>query len=151
MGELVVSPWPLVMELPTTEHVVEATIGDAISLYGYDSEVRPDGRLSVTLYWQALSVPDRNYKVFVHVLEASNGAVLVQADSEPVQGLRPTRGWRVGEVITDAYMLQLPSGAAATEYQVLLGMYDPDDGVRPQIVVGGQVVPDGQLELHVMP
>ncbi|MEZ4517414.1 MAG: hypothetical protein R3C44_11485 [Chloroflexota bacterium] len=64
----------------------------------------PDA-LPVTLVWQAEAEPTADYLTFVHLVSAETGDIVSQADRVPVDGLRPTSGWRPGEVLVDHYVL----------------------------------------------
>jgi len=61
----------------------------------------------VTLRWHALKKPERDYTVFVHVLDAQ-GALMAQQDSPPRDGNYPTSLWDPGEVIDDPHPLSFP-------------------------------------------
>ncbi len=51
--------------------------------------------VTLTLFRQALSTPDRSYTVFTHLLD-SQERVRGQRDQIPVGGERPTNGWVAG-------------------------------------------------------
>ncbi len=106
-----------------------------ISLQGYqiDSQsVSPGQIVNLSLYWQALAPPDRNYKVFVQLL-SPEGQPVSQRDSQPLDGFRPTSIWRLGQEITDHYGLLLPNTLLPGAYQLVVGMYDGETGYRLKI------------------
>jgi hypothetical protein len=132
---------------PTASGVqsVGANLGDRVTLLGYaipELQPKPGGDLRLILRWQAKDEIDRNYKVFVHLVDSS-GLPIAQRDSEPVGGSRPTMSWSAGEIITDRVGLLLPPGMVSGDYQLLVGMYDPETLERlPLLDDSGQVMTD---------
>ncbi|MCC7361868.1 MAG: hypothetical protein IT317_20460 [Anaerolineales bacterium] len=106
---------------PPVAHRLNAAVGPAATLLGY--AVDPAAG-TVTLYWQAQARMDTRYTVFAQAL-GPDGALLAQADQEPLRGARPTTSWLPGEILTDPYTLPL-TGAA----QLSVGLYDPATGTR---------------------
>ena len=96
--------------------------GQWAKLIGYD--VSPSSTL--ILYWQSVGPFDRDYTVFVHLVDA-DGKIVWQADREPQAGNNPTSLWIIGEQIRDEYML--PQKLLG-KYQVQVGMYRADTGER---------------------
>jgi len=136
-----------------------ADFGEGARLLGYGLDrptLAPGEDLALTLYWQALAPMDRNYTVFVHLVDAE-GRIVAQADAQPVGGSRPTRGWQAGEYIEDRYVLRT-EGVPAGAYRIALGMYDGATGERlavkvgtagaPSEEVGGSGVRDGSILLQ---
>jgi hypothetical protein len=76
------------------------------------------------------------YKVFVHVLDPAGERVVAQRDAEPQDGRAPTTGWVVGEVLDDEYAVSLPTGLAAGDYPVELGVYDARSDERLRLANG---------------
>lgn len=113
---------PTQTELNTARHV-EARLGDAIVLLGYTlSYPSPADTLNLTLYWQSIARVEKDYTVFVHLVD-SNGNLRAQRDAPPLGGAYPTLIWEVGEIVRDEYALalgNLPRG----EYQIRIGMYE---------------------------
>lgn len=110
---------------------------EGINLIGFEMPVqRQAGQpLCVTLYWQAETAVTDNYTIFMH-LAAPDGYVQAQRDSDPVFGYYPTDQWQAGELIADMHCLRLPPGLAPGAYDLLVGIYDPDDGQRLVIQEG---------------
>ena len=78
------------------------------------------------LCWQARQSLEADYSTFVHLASVRQIVVpeelVASSDhSIPVDGWRPTTGWRRGEVVCDAHAIVLP-GEANFEY-VIAGMY----------------------------
>ena len=126
------------------------TLGEQIALRGYDlgtAEIEAGETLPLTLYWEALSAPDRDYTVFIHVLDES-GKVWAQQDAQPAQGSYPTSLWEKGEVVEDRHDIPLPADLPSGRYRVAMGLYSLQTMERLP-VVDSQVrrMPDGQLIL----
>jgi hypothetical protein len=123
-------------------HRLDVTFGDKARLLGYeagDEETKPGQSVKVTLFWQSLAEMDRDYTVFVHLLD-ENDLVIAQRDTYPGLGTYPTRLWRVGDAFADRYVLNLsPTVFAPCMGRFEVGLYDFASGER-LMAVG----PDGQ-------
>jgi hypothetical protein len=116
-----------------------ATFGSAMDLLNAKADpasLRAGEKLSVTLSWRGAARMQQAYKVFVHVLDPSGQHVVAQRDAEPKNGDAPTTSWVPGEVLEDAYALDLPGGLPAGEYPVEIGVYDPRSGDRLNLASG---------------
>jgi hypothetical protein len=107
------------------------SFGDEIELVGYDapSRVRPGEGLTVALYWYARGPVAVNYKVFVHVL-GSDGQLLAQDDSLPINWSYPTTYWQPGEFIRDEHLLTMDSSVPRGDYVLSVGIYNASSGER---------------------
>ncbi len=127
---------------------LSANLGGEVALVGYSLEnpkVEPGDVIRLPFYWQALTEMERDYTVFVHLLDAK-GEVQAQRDSQPVGGYCPTSTWREGEEVKDNYGLSLPPDLPAGEYVIVMGMYEGATGTRlPVLDETGQAMGD-----HVM-
>jgi hypothetical protein len=106
---------------------VNYSIGELARLAGY--EVEPGDAPRVTLYWEATGGTERDYTVFVHLLDGSE-AMWGQGDGPPVGGNYPTRLWEPGEWIVDEHRIAVKEGAPAGEYRIAVGLYSPEDAGR---------------------
>ncbi|MBK8903352.1 MAG: glycosyltransferase family 39 protein [Anaerolineaceae bacterium] len=145
VGTIEVTPWPLETAVPQNTIPVEAQFGSHIQLHSYDLSVNP-GQLELTLYWQAQSVPETSWFVFVHLVDAS-GEIVAQRDFVPAEGLRPTTGWRANEVIEDVHRLALPPDLPPGQYRLRVGLFEPDSFGRPLVTQNNQPQLDNQLIL----
>ena len=126
-------------EKPSEPIPLDIQLGSDISLRGYQivsQSGSPGQILSLSLHWQALAQPDRNYKGFVQLLNPE-GQLVVQRDSQPLDGFRPTSTWRPGQEITDRYGLLIPATLPPGAYPLVIGMYDVETGQRLQVSGGG--------------
>jgi hypothetical protein len=85
-----------------------------------------DGSFQAVLCWQAMQSPGADYSTFVHlgsVAEIVLPEQLVASSdhSIPVDGWRPSSGWRREEMVCDAHAIALPSQAEFGH--VIAGMY----------------------------
>ncbi len=118
-GQLSAAEWD-------SAHAANVTFGDAIVLRKYSlnaSALRPGDLLTLTLFWQGKAHIDRDYTVFVHLLNAQ-GNVCAQIDTMPRAGAYPTSVWNAGELVRDDYTLPLPADLAPGEYSIELGIYE---------------------------
>ncbi len=140
---------------------LDVRLGAAIRLAGYDlpqAAVVPGEMVTLTLYWEALSLVDARYKVFVHLVgttwNAGSGNFLWgQQDREPVGNQLPTTQWAPGSLIADAYHVALDPAAPPGVYDVEVGMYSLTDGARlPVFDADGQALGDavnlGQITIR---
>ncbi len=103
--------------------------------YGFTRETGPGRELLVALEWQSLRPVDRDFQVFVHLLN-EQGEKLAQRDGQPVLWLRPTSTWQPGERIVDRYGLLLPQDLPPGEYRIAVGLYDAASGQRLPVSAG---------------
>jgi hypothetical protein len=126
-------------------------LGPAIGLVGHtvtSTEFHPGDELSFYLYWQAESQPDRDWTVFVHVLDAS-GQFITQWDVMPAEGEAPTSHWSPGEFVEDLHRIPLPPDMQPGEYHIVIGLYDWRTGERlPAYDQNGNKIPDAAIVLE---
>jgi 4-amino-4-deoxy-L-arabinose transferase-like glycosyltransferase len=107
-------------------HPLRASLGDKVTFLGYNKEMveaSADAHFSITLFWRCEAAMDRDYTIFVHLVDPG-GKRVAQADHQVFSGLYPTSAWRPGEVIQDRFWLRIPSDLPAGEYLLRIGMYD---------------------------
>lgn len=132
LGTLEVDAPPRDFAVPHPDHPLNVRFGNGIVLLGYDlsaTTLVPGGALRVTLYWQDLATPNRNYTGFAHLLDGANH-VVAQQDRPPQDGKAPTVGWVPGQVVKDEYELTLAATVNAPALTLEVGMYDPTTGAR---------------------
>ncbi|MGQ9585100.1 MAG: DUF2079 domain-containing protein [Anaerolineae bacterium] len=122
------------------DHPQEAEFGGLFRLLGYDlRRDRGEGVLELTLYWQALARADRDYTVFVHLMDGE-GARLAQDDAQPNwDGPVPTTDWQPGEVVKDVHRLRLPQPLGRPPYHLWVGWYWWETGERLLAVRAGDL------------
>ena len=116
----------------------QARFGQYLSLLSVSCRRVDGGRVALSTRWQVTGVLEGTPTIFAHLL-GSDGALLAQADGDPLRGLYPLSWWQVGEVVLDQRVFEdAPEGAAS----VALGVWDPAEGARWAAVgPGGQPLP----------
>ncbi len=99
--------------------------GSLARLMGYDQTLDND-TLSLRLYWQSLADAPPDYSVFVHLVNAETGEVVVRKDAAPEPA---TLWWSKQEWIFETRQIPLDDLPAGS-YFVRMGMYDPLSGQR---------------------
>jgi len=125
---------PVYLPLPSLPSGLEASdvvFGDKVSLAGYRLSLT-DRTARLAFYWRVLGRLGKDYKVFVHWVEASTGQRWAQEDKLPVTSYYLTSHWRTGDLLEDTYSLTLPAAAPPGEYSLLVGFYALDGGQRLQ-------------------
>lgn len=122
--------------LPPQVMTDDVLFGESVRLVGYDINGTVFGAgdtLMMRPYWQALTVPNPNLSLFVHLYREDTPTELVaQWDGAPAKSTRLTGTWDDPDEIimgTDA-MLALPDELPAGDYTLAFGLYDYTTGVR---------------------
>jgi hypothetical protein len=120
--------WPALVEaIP-----LDAKWQNGIALRGYKlfpEPGRPGETLEVSLYWEAGQAVTGNYVVFVHLLD-EKGQIKIQDDSLPRAGAYPVPWWQPGSIVEDVHPLALPDDLPGGVYQLEVGLYQSEDGLR---------------------
>ena len=114
------------------QHPLWRSLGGVLAFLGFNIEprsVRAGGTLDVTLWWQALDEMDRDYTVFIHIVDEDDG-IWAQQDRVLQHGDYPTSTWLLGETVRAEYELELPSDTPPGEYIVKAGIYYWETGER---------------------
>jgi len=134
---------PLAPVLADIPYPVDVTFGSRMWLLGYDHQEDGD-RLVLHLYWQVLDTLSTNYKVFVHLIRISDGAIVAQQDTMPRGWSYPTSFWSRQETFVDR--LDLDIGAVEPgEYRLVLGVYKAETGRLPAVDAAGNRLADDQV------
>lgn len=115
----------LSIEALEVQYPARVNLGNRVTFLGYDLEdktLKPGDTLHIDLYWLGQKKMDRDYTVFVHLLD-KEGHLVAQRDNQPKDGAYPTSIWDEGEIVKDEYALPVPSGLSAGEYKIEIGMY----------------------------
>lgn len=134
------------------QHPMEANLDDKVTLLGYDiisRKATPGGDIHLTLYWQAQRRMEKDYTVFVHLID-EEGQIWGQKDNQPEGGFYPTSFWDPGEVIKDGYQFQVRPETPGGEYQIEVGMYLLDTNERLLLRDGSGEVIDDRILLGPM-
>lgn len=105
---------------------IGARFGDSIELASVrvDSEKWARQKLvRVDLHWRALAKTEGNWKVFVHVRDAS-GRNIANADHHPVGGAYRIKAWEPGDIVKDSLTLRVPNGTRGSKISLWVGLFD---------------------------
>lgn len=108
---------------------VDYALGPDIRLRGYalaPSRLAGGDVLRLALRWQAETRLNRDYTVFIQLLDGANHLV-GQRDAGPV---RPSSTWPVGRPITDTHGLWIEPGTPPGFHRLIVGLYDSQTGQR---------------------
>jgi hypothetical protein len=137
-------------QIAAIPHRLDTDFGGELTLLGYDLRTPtagPGGSVRLTLYWQSQIAMDRNWSIFVHLVD-QDGILAAQRDRYPGQGLLATTLLRPGQTWADDYVIALPAGAySPADLRVRAGVYDLADGVRLPVAAGGEWAEFGALAL----
>lgn len=100
------TPLPLA-QLPESAQPIYARYGDFVELVGYDTpdtRYTPDDALTVTLYWRTLRQADRDFSLYVHLLDDAQN-VVGRVDTYPLGGRLRTSAWQAGALYADTYII----------------------------------------------
>lgn len=113
---------PSADELRTTQ-ALNVRLGDSFALTHYAmTPDRASRQVKLILYWRALKPTEKDYTVFVHLLDGA-GKIVAQIDAQPRDGAYPTSSWDADEIVKDAYTLTVPADARAP-FSLAVGMYE---------------------------
>jgi hypothetical protein len=124
------------VEAPTLnrepENALNVTLGNQVRLVGYDvqgTSVEPGASLPLTLYWHVIGDLERDYTVFVHLVDDQE-RIVGQGDAPPLDNDYPTSFWGVGETLMDKHRLQVKESVIPGSCRLFVGLYDPRTGQR---------------------
>ncbi len=111
-------------------HPLTLDFGNEIQLLGYTRGTLQAGQpFTVTWIWQALTETEKDYTVFVHLVDAT-GKILAQVDEGPRHSTYPTSLWVAGEIVYDEHTLNVPNTLPPGPYKLQVGFYRQDTGER---------------------
>ncbi len=125
-------PSPLRTAQPA--HAINAVFANAIELIGSDepsANAQPGQAVTLRLYWRMRASVERNFSVFVHLLD-DNDVVIAQRDMYPGQGSLATSELATDFAWSDFYTLRIPRRGTLPPQHVRweVGVYDVETGKR---------------------
>jgi mannosyltransferase len=120
--------------IPQPDTALDATFGGELRLRGltlalHGGAARAGGSLPVTLYWEAVAPPTRDYRIFLHLCRDCDVPPVANDDGPPLGGYAPagmTTTWRIGDPVHDERSLPLPHTLPPGRYTLVLGVYSGD-------------------------
>jgi hypothetical protein len=85
---------------------------------------RPGDRPELALIWHALGRQNRNWTVFVHLVDAQ-GQIVAEDNRPPQDDAFPMLQWVAGDWVEDRHPLALPASLAPGEYHIRVGLFFP--------------------------
>jgi hypothetical protein len=130
-------------DLPSGIEPLKVKLGDVASLQHGAVSLAGD-IIEVPVIWQSLGSGHANYSVFVHLKDMEND-IVDQDDRVPVV---TTDSWVKHQVIIDQHTLAMPQPG---QYQVAIGLYDPQTGLRlPMVSAEGLALPGDQYVIGIV-
>ncbi|HZQ06668.1 MAG TPA: glycosyltransferase family 39 protein [Anaerolineae bacterium] len=111
---------------------VNAEFGDELALNRYsfnDASSNTRHIIPAELLWEARKTPAADYKFYVHLLDESKHLVS-QYDAPLLDGSIPTSLWSAKQQVDSRVGVIVPPGTPLGEYDVYLGVYNPESGAR---------------------
>lgn len=120
--------------LPTTTDT-----RNMLCLHGF-TIAEEEHTITVLPSWGVEQQPDRDYWVFLHLVDP-HGKVVAQIDTSPAGShLPPTSQWQPGEQVSVPLPLPLPAPRPRGVHFLTMGVYDPQTGER--LVLQGPAAAD---------
>jgi hypothetical protein len=91
--------------------------------------------VTVQTTWQARAPAQRDFTLFVHLLDAG-GQLVAQQDQQPQHGQLPTSVWQAGELIHEEIVVKVPAEKRKQWTTAMIGIYDSASGERAKRVSG---------------
>lgn len=106
--------------------------GEAVELVDYQlpKEWHTGQDHPFILQWGVADDLTEDYQVFAHLRDPETHENIIQADGPPLDGWYPTSRWPVGEIITDNRSFFIPEEIPPGTYDLYVGLYDLNSGVR---------------------
>jgi hypothetical protein len=100
---------------------------------------RHGATVQLQLTWQAIKQPNRDYTVFLHILDA-NGQPWGATDEKPQGDELSTLKLIPGRVYSDTHAVQIDLNGPPEGYHMELGIYQSTTGERARTETGADVV-----------
>jgi hypothetical protein len=130
------------------------SFGGEMRLLGYDlfdGAAQPGQALRLRLYWQSEIAMDRNWSIFMHVVDEA-GVIVAQRDRYPGNGALATTLLVPGQTWADDYVIPIPDAAyAPVEARFVVGLYDLADGARLEVGDGGDALSVAPVLIEARP
>jgi hypothetical protein len=109
----------------------EAVLGNGLRLLGHSVEAIDEQHWRLRTLWQTDRPQMGNQTFFVHLLAINQ--LLTAQDGDAGSGFYPMAAWRVGDVIVDERILNVPPQADRNQLLIELGVYDRGTSARVKI------------------
>lgn len=126
LGEVVVGSTPLTLDEVEIPHPLGISFGGEVELLGYDlsqESGQAGDRVDLTLLWRVLTAPRKDYTLRLLLTEKKGDRILV-GEFHPANEFYPTSRWLKGEIIRGQYAFIVPMGAAPSQAQLEIELWD---------------------------
>lgn len=137
---------PLNEALPADAQVAPLSGGLGVALSHQPLEACIGATTTITIYWRGGDPLPADYSAFVHLRDAA-GNVIAQHDGQPRNGSYPASVWSPGEVIPDGHAVVIPTEVVPGTYAIVVGLYDPQTGIRLPVDASPARTPDGGVRM----
>jgi hypothetical protein len=132
-----------------------ATFSDAnghnIELLGYSvypsTPLRAGDFVMPTLFWRVPDYINSRLTISLRIVDLQ-GNLIVQRDSAPANGLRPTIGWEPNEIIQDDAGMFIPRTAASGTYKFALVIYNSETMENLKSLDGNELFVFGDFQVR---
>lgn len=114
-------------QLEVGDALQKFTFADAVRLQNYTISsvvVGAEDDVTVTLTWEVLQPLEKDYTVFVQLLDPRTTNRIAASDKQPDGG---TASWHAGETVTDTHVMKVIDNPPPGGYVVLVGFYELTD------------------------
>ena len=141
----------LVAQYKIDPRTTPSDLAHVITLLGFDlpqPQVRAGGTFPLTLYWKATAPVPKNYQTFVHLVNPRDKLWGQPLRDKLNPGDFPTTRWPLDKYKWDDYttpdsVVRVQADAPPGEYEIQVGLYTLNDGVRaPVFDTGGNPAGD---------
>jgi hypothetical protein len=121
-----------------------------LGLYAELATLTPDSVSKFRIFWQGLEEMEKDYTVFVHLLDENNH-LITQHDGRPARGEKPTSTWRKDEVIIDPHPLKIPPHInLEKDYHLCIGFYELETMNRLSVHGDDGIIQDSALCINLL-
>jgi len=123
--------------LPVDATPLSISFEDGLNVQGYSlfddtgrvatQPARLRSEMMLIVYWSARAVPKGDYAISLRLVTADGKQIRQQDNKHPVYGLYPTNTWSTGEIVGDAYEVNL-RGIPAGRYSIRTVLYEQVNG-----------------------
>jgi 4-amino-4-deoxy-L-arabinose transferase-like glycosyltransferase len=129
---------------------LQARVGAPFIFLGYDISPRvlnPGRSAHVSLYWQTMTRPDRDYLVSTYLVD-EGGKVWPLSSRQALDGDYPTSLWEARQVVRDRFDLMVDPETLQAMYELRVGLYDEEaQSYLPVVVSSEEGVPTESISL----
>ncbi|MEM8534520.1 MAG: glycosyltransferase family 39 protein, partial [Chloroflexota bacterium] len=104
-------------------------LGAELRGWRLDGEIRPGAMVELTLMWHALARQNRDWTVFVHLVDEQD-RIVAENNRPPLDGVFPMTQWVAGDWIEDPHPLIIPEDLPPGRYILRVGLFDQNTGRR---------------------